>query len=413
MLEDKDMKQQTPRRPISRRDLLRRAAALGGLTTIAAFLEACRQAGLTTPTGMPGVAQEPTATPSLTPTPQPSPSPSSSATPTPQPSPTTLPSATPTSAPSPTIPPTPAATAQADVAQVAFVKTRDRAAGVRLALELLGHNPVQGKGVLVKPNFNSSDPAPGSTHSDVLRALVEELREMGARSITVADRSGMADTRRAMEQLGVFSLGQELGFDTLALNELEENEWVMLEPPGSHWEQGFPFARPCLEAEALVQTCCLKTHRFGGHFTMSLKNSVGMVAKYGPDGYDYMGELHASPYQRLMIAEINAAYTPALVVMDGVEAFVSGGPDSGKRVWAEVVLAGSDRVALDAVGVAILRYFRTTPQVSRGAIFDQGQIARAAELGLGVDGPDKIQLLTADPESEAYAAQIQEILSGG
>jgi len=34
-----------------------------------------------------------------------------------------------------------------------------------------------------------------------------------------------------------------------------------------------------LEAEKVVQTCCLKTHRFGGHFTLSLKNSVGLVAK--------------------------------------------------------------------------------------------------------------------------------------
>jgi len=299
------------------------------------------------------------------------------------------------------------------IARVAFVKTRDRAEGVRRALDLLDINPIQGKQVLLKPNFNSPDPAPGSTHEDVLRTLVEELWEMGARAITVADRSGMADTRRAMEQKGVFALAGELGFETLVLDELEEKEWVMLQPSDSHWERGFPFARPYLEAEALVQTCCLKTHRFGGHFTMSLKNSVGMVAKYGPDRYDYMGELHSSPYQRLMIAEANAAYTPALIVTDGVEAFVGGGPEAGKRAWGEVVLAGTDRVALDAVGVALLRHLGTTPEVSQGPIFGQEQIARAAELGLGVAGPDKIQLVTADPDSEAYAGQIREILMGG
>jgi uncharacterized protein (DUF362 family) len=296
---------------------------------------------------------------------------------------------------------------------VAFVKTRDRAEGVRRALKLLEMNPVQGKQVLLKPNFNSSDPAPGSTHDDVLRALVGDLWAMGARSIIVADRSGMADTRRAMEQKGVFTLAQELEFETLILDELEETDWVMVQPPEGHWGQGFPFPRPCLEAEALVQTCCLKTHGYGGHFTMSLKNSVGMVAKYGPDGYNYMGELHASPHQRLMIAEINTAYTPALVVMDGVEAFVSGGPDSGQKVWAEVVLAGTDRVALDAVGVAVLRHLGTTPEVSRGRIFEQEQIARAVELGLGVDGPDKIQLVSGDKDSEDYAAEIRQVLALG
>jgi uncharacterized protein (DUF362 family) len=299
------------------------------------------------------------------------------------------------------------------MARVAFVKTRDRVAGVRRVLALLDLKPVQGKQVFLKPNFNSADPAPGSTHDDVLRTLVEELWGMGARTITVADRSGMADTRQAMQQKGIFSLAQELGFEALVLDDLEEKDWVAVQPPDSHWQQGFFFARPFLEAEALVQTCCLKTHRFGGHFTLSLKNSVGMVAKYGPDGYNYMNELHSSPYQRLMIAEVNTAYRPDLVVLDGVEAFVTGGPDTGKHVWAEVVLAGTDRVAIDAVGVALLRYFGTTPEVSQGHIFEQEQIARAVELGLGVDGPQKIQLVTGDTDSQAYAAQIQEILMRG
>jgi uncharacterized protein (DUF362 family) len=400
------MNEKTPRHSVSRRDFLTRTTALGGLMSVALLVEACRKAGLSTPTGAPA-ASGPTLTsrPSAIPLP--------SATPSVKPSPPMQPGAIPTDASSPTLSPTSTVLPQADVAQVAFVKTRDRVEGVRRALELLGYSPVQGKDVFLKPNFNSPDPTPGSTHIDVLSALVEELWNIGAQAITVADRSGMADTRRAMEQVGVFSLARELGFETLVLNELEENEWVMLQPPGSHWKQGFPFARPSLEAEALVQTCCLKTHRFGGHFTMSLKNSVGMVAKYGSDGYDYMRELHSSPYQRLMIAEINAAYEPALIVMDGVEAFVNGGPESGERVWPEVMLAGSDRVALDAVGVALLRHFGTTPEVSRGAIFDQEQIARAVELGLGIDGPEKIRFLAADPESEAYASQIQETLSAG
>jgi hypothetical protein len=35
------------------------------------------------------------------------------------------------------------------------------------------------------------------------------------------------------------------------------------------------------------------------------------------------------------------------------------------------------------------------------------------ELGLGVGGPEKIELINDDPHSEAYAAQIQEILTRG
>jgi uncharacterized protein (DUF362 family) len=303
---------------------------------------------------------------------------------------------------------------EADMVRLAFVKTRDRVAGVREALQLLGLNPVQGKQVLLKPNFNSADPAPASTHQETLRTLVGELWAMGARSITVADRSGMGITEDVMRDLGVFDMAKELGFQALAFDHLAKEDWVVLQPPESHWKTGFAFARPCLEAEALVQTCCLKPHRFGGHFTMSLKNSVGMVAAVVPGtSYDYMTELHSTPDQRRMIAEINTAYTPALVVLDGVEAFVTAGPDKGARRWGEVVLAGTDRVAIDAVGLAVLRHLGYTGIASRGSIFQQQQIARAVVLGLGVDVPEKIQLVTPDPDSESYAAQIREILLRG
>lgn len=297
------------------------------------------------------------------------------------------------------------------MAQVAFVKTQDRKAGVNKALDLLEINSMQGQNLFLKPNFNSADAPPGSTHNDTLSALVRTLQAMGADRITVGDRSGMGDTRSVMKQKGVFRLADELGFDVVVFDELDASGWEMMQVEGSHWQNGFAVARPVLEADGVIQTCCLKTHRYGGHFTMSLKNSVGLVAKSVPgERYDYMSELHSSPHQRHMIAEINVAYQPALIVLDGVEAFVDGGPDRGKQVAAQVILAGTDRVAIDAVGVAILRYFGTTPAVSQGSIFQQEQIARAVELGLGVDGPEEIELVTADPESAAYAGEIQQIL---
>ena len=129
--------------------------------------------------------------------------------------------------------------------------------------------------------------------------------------------------------------------------------------------------------------------------------------------YPYMSELHRSPHVRQMIAEINTAYSPDLIVLDGVEAFVDGGPSQGTRVQSGVILAGNDRVAIDAVGVAILRLLGTTPEVSRGLIFEQDQIARAVKLNLGVKSPDQIQLVTDDSESEALAGRVREVLLRG
>jgi uncharacterized protein (DUF362 family) len=298
------------------------------------------------------------------------------------------------------------------VARIALVKTADRAKGVRQALEIFGLNPVRGNRVLLKPNYNSAEGAPASTHPDILRTLVMEMNEMGARSITVGERSGMGDTRTVLEHTGVFALSGELGFDTVIFDELEEEEWVIQQSGEFHWPSGFAVPRMLLDSECVVQTCNLKTHSYGGHFSLSLKNSVGFVARSVSSGStNYMADLHGSSYQRHMIAEINTAYTPSLIVMDGVDAFVEGGPATGRKVSPSVVIAGTDPVAVDAVGVAILRYFGTTPQVSQGKVFEQEQIARAVELGLGVDSPERIRIVTGDAESEAYASQISQYLS--
>ncbi len=294
------------------------------------------------------------------------------------------------------------------VSKIGLVCTRNRTEGVPKAIALLQSNPLRGKAIILKPNFNTADPAPGSTHNDTLRALVLSLQEMGSARITLAERSGPGDTtRQVMEKKGTFDLAQELGFDVVNLEELGPEGWVHLHPKDSHWKDGFHFPRVYLEAESIVQTCCLKTHAYGGHFTLSLKNSVGMVPRID---YPYMRELHTSPYQRQMIAEINTAYSPDLIVLDGVEAFVDGGPARGTQVEAGVILAGSDRVAIDTVGVAILRLLGTTPEVSRGPIFEQEQIARAAELSLGIKSPDQIQLVTDDSESETFAGKVRDIL---
>lgn len=292
--------------------------------------------------------------------------------------------------------------------RVALASTKNRGEGVRRATDLLGVESFQGKGVVLKPNFNTADQAPGSTHNDTLESLVLVLQQMGARQITLAERSGPGDsTRQVMEKKGTPRLAEKLGFNIINLEEVGPEGWVKVEPQESHWSQGFHFARVYREAEAIVQTCCLKTHNYGGHFTLSLKNSVGLVPLAG---YPYMGELHSSQYQRQMIAEINTAYSPDLVVMDGVEAFIDGGPDRGTGVEAGVMLAAIDRVAIDAVGVAVLRLLGTTHEVSRGSIFEQDQIARAVELGLGVSSAKEIQLVTGDPESEALAMKVREIL---
>src|SRR5690348_13958687 len=95
------------------------------------------------------------------------------------------------------------------ISHVAFVKTTDRAAGVKRAIDLLGLEKFHGKDLYIKPNFNSSDPTPGSTHEDTLVALLRQLKASGAGPLTIGERSGMGNTREVLSKKSVFQMGKE------------------------------------------------------------------------------------------------------------------------------------------------------------------------------------------------------------
>jgi uncharacterized protein (DUF362 family) len=265
--------------------------------------------------------------------------------------------------------------------------------------------------VALKANYNSDDPFPATTDPQTLRTIIELLKAEASAEIIMAERSGMGNTAQVLRSRGIFDLSKNLGFELIDLESMSEEGFEGIREEGLHWRQGFKIARLFREADRVIQTCCMKTHRFGGHFTMSLKNSVGLVAARPPGTrYDYMRELHSSPYQRLMIAEINRFYKTDMVLMDASLGFSSGGPERGKLIEPGVLLASDDRVALDAAGVALLRFYGTTPEVTKGRIFGQEQIARAAALGVGVSSADKIDLEPLDEEGRMAAETVRSIL---
>jgi uncharacterized protein (DUF362 family) len=114
-----------------------------------------------------------------------------------------------------------------------------------------------------------------------------------------------------------------------------------------------------------------------------------------------------------MIAEINEPFKPALIVLDGIDAFVDGGPATGKRAKGHVFLASDDRVAIDATGVAILKLLGSNANIMKPKVFEQEQIARAVEIGLGASSPFEIDVIPADEKSQEYRDRVVEILKKG
>jgi uncharacterized protein (DUF362 family) len=300
------------------------------------------------------------------------------------------------------------AIAEETKAKVALVRAQSRAQGIQAALKLISFPSPKGKSVLIKPNFNTADPTPGSTHNDTLRQLVQEMKSQGAIRCAVGDSCGPGNTKSVMEAKGIPALAKEVGFEVINFEELPAESWIKFSPPGSHWKNGFSVAKPVIDAEYLLWTCCLKTHGFGGVHSMSLKLAVGVTHKN-----NRMSDMHQSPDIRRMIAEIHQTFKPQLIVMDGIDIFTDGGPMTGTKVNAGIVVAGTDRIAMDAVGLAVLKHHGSNKEIMSKKIFEQEQIARAVELGLGVKTASQIEIVTGDAESRDYAGKLNEILALG
>ncbi len=203
----------------------------------------------------------------------------------------------------------------------------------------------RGDRVLLKPNFNSQDPYPGSTDLAFLRAVVELLLEAGAK-VTIGESSGgiWRPTRKVFRKVGMFELARDLGVELIAFDD-KPDDWVRVKINGDYLSS-VSMPRSAYEADKIIYLPLMKTH-IRGRFSGALKLAVGFM---------HPGELRALHARHLerKIAEISLCWQPNLIIMDGRKAFVSGGPDKGQLEKPEVVLASGDLVAIDVEAIKVL-----------------------------------------------------------
>jgi uncharacterized protein (DUF362 family) len=250
---------------------------------------------------------------------------------------------------------------------------------VTKCLELLGGLDKaisSGDNVLVKPNFNSPDPFPGSTDLGFLRAVLELLKDAGAK-IVVGESSGglWRPTSNTVAKLGVPDLLDGMGIEFVPFD-AGETDWVEVLIEGDFLKR-VTVPRVMYEADKRVYLPCLKTHKYA-RFTMSLKLSVGFVHP-GERLALHMGNLEEKA------AEINLVWQPDLIVMDGRKAFVSGGPEKGELVEPGIMMASGDMVAIDVEGLKVLQSYPAQNRLGEDP-YRLPQIATALKHGLTVAG---------------------------
>jgi uncharacterized protein (DUF362 family) len=219
------------------------------------------------------------------------------------------------------------------------------------------------------------------------------VKDAGGRPL-IADRTEyMNPTASAFQSTRILDAASEAGTVCVPL---EDTPVVsQFHPLAVTWGySSVPIYQLVAEADHVINLCTPRTH-IRADFTMAMKNLVGVV-----DG-DARRDMHSGSWLKERIAEISLVVRPSMIIMDGRMGFTSGGPNSGSVARLDFIAAGSDPLAVDAVGIAHLRLAGTIAALSRGSIWSISTMRRGAKLGIGVPSGNLVRLVGAEVDHEA------------
>ena len=210
--------------------------------------------------------------------------------------------------------------------------------------------PVEGKTVLLKPNFVEPDPQNViNTHPAVVGAAFEAFLRLGAKCVIVAEGPGHErDTEAIVETIRLRDYIGPLPGKFVDLN-VDEVERVALKTRASKLKELY-LPKTVLRADFVVSLPKLKTHHWAG-VTLSLKNMFGIVPGncYGWPKND----LHWAGLTR-SILDINGTVRPDFAIVDGIVGMEGNGPIQGMAKPCGVLVVGDDPVAVDATCTRIM-----------------------------------------------------------
>ncbi len=259
---------------------------------------------------------------------------------------------------------------------------------IRKAVDLLGGlgKAIRSQDrVLLKPNFNSDDPPPGSTAMDFLMAVIEILRDHGCTHIAVGDSAGRpwVPTANVFKRLGLF---ERMKGAQISLLDFDQTQFIDV-PIGGEFLEVIAYPKDLEDFDKIIYLPTMKTHYLAG-FSMSLKLTVGLA--HLADRSLLHSENNQFVSQRA--AEMSIPVKPDLILMDGRVSFVSGGPAHGLAVHPGVILGSGDPVALDVQGVRFLQNYAAVNHLVMDA-WSLPQIKTAVKHGLGIGNDDQMILI--------------------
>ncbi|MBN2071391.1 MAG: DUF362 domain-containing protein [Candidatus Krumholzibacteriota bacterium] len=238
-----------------------------------------------------------------------------------------------------------------------------------------------GQRVLVKPNLLSakSPERAITTHPDVVRVVTAMVREAGG-EVFIGDSPGGAirGVKRVWDNTGMTNMALESGidlvnFETSGLEEIVRGNYR------------FYISKAVLEADLVINIAKLKTHTLT-LLTGGVKNLFGVIPGFRKSE---LHKLFPKPGEFAeMLVELYRLISPSLTIIDGILSMEGNGPSSGRAKKLDLLAAGGDAVAVDAV-IADIVGFREG-QIDTTRIADERGVGNGRFENIGVIGAREV-----------------------
>ncbi len=256
---------------------------------------------------------------------------------------------------------------------VYLAETEDRISFVNNVLEKVRADFTRTPGlkVFVKPNIVSSETYPTTTHPQVLASVLDFLFGCGCQ-IVVADGPAV-DAGNAQKVIADHPLSEVCNERGIELQNLHGQGFTRVTAGSMHLE----VSRLAFDCDRIISLPVLKAHGIC-RMTGALKNQLGLL--HNRDRI--MMHIRLKSLGK-GIAGINSIVKPNFYIVDAIETYRNTNErrHGGSKASLGYMLAGTDPVALDSLGLKLLQ--RVETKLHNTGPEDIDYIAHAFKLGLG------------------------------
>ncbi len=221
---------------------------------------------------------------------------------------------------------------------------------VRAAVDALGgmgRFVKRGNVVLVKPNIGwACRPAQAATTNPAVVAEVVRLcKQAGAREVKVMDHPVERADALLLNMTGIADAVEKAGGRTSLASSPAVYEKVILRKGKAL--RSADVMRDLMRADVFINVPIAKVHN-STTLTLGIKNLLGVVSD--------RGAFHNSSSLDQALADLASQIRPHLTILDAVRILLTNGPKGpGRTEDRNIVVAGTDPVAVDAYGASLFR----------------------------------------------------------